>query len=328
VTAAVLNVSGWYDEAYGPEGATTNFMGLVESRRGAPNARASLILGPWVHGVAETETSRTGDLDFGPEAAIDYDEMVLRWMDHHLRGIDNGVGTEDPVQFFVMGANQWQTAGTWPPPGSEPMPLYLTTVDSVATPGMLSISPPVTDSDTSSLSSDPLSPVTDPFVVFGPHDYRALAGTEGVLIFDSQPLEQDLEVTGAITAGIYISCDCPDTDLWIRLLDVSPDGSAYNLMSPGLDVLRASYRNLPHGRQLLKPGEVYRLDFQNLVTSNVFRKGHRIRLQVSTAFAPHFSRNLHTGLLEIESAEARLANLRIHHDRQHPSAVVLSVVSR
>ena len=328
VSAAVLNISGWYDEAYGPEGATTNFNGLVESRRQDASPRTALVLGPWVHGVASVAQTRTGDLDFGPAAAIDYDDSVLRWMDHYLKGIDNGVDSELPVRLFVMGENRWRTEDNWPPAGSEPAKLYLSATGSAATGGSLASNPPLAESAASSLVSDPGNPVTDPYVVFGPHDYGELAGTDRVLVFDSDPLEQDLEVTGPITAEIYLSCDCPDTDLWVRLLDVSPDGSAFNLMSPGLDVLRASYRDLERGRQLLEPGTVYRLDLGNLMTSNLFREGHRIRVQISTAFAPHFSRNLHTGKLEMESAEGRIAKIDIHHDRQHPSAVVLSVVPR
>ncbi len=328
VTAAVLNVSGWYDEAYGPEGATTNFNGLVESRKNDPSARTALVLGPWIHGVDSTAQTKTGDLDFGSDAAIDYDELVLRWMDHHLKGIDNGVGTEKPVRIFVMSENRWHAEDSWPPAGSESMTLYLSSDASGATGGALVSTPPLVESAVSSMVSDPMNPVTDPYEVFGPHDYRDLAGSEGVLVFDTAPRERELEVTGPISAEIYLSCDCPDTDLWVRLLDVRPDGSAFNLMSPGLDVARASYRDLEEGRQLLEPGAVYRLDFENLLTSNVFRKGHRVRIQISTAFSPHFSRNLHTGELETTSAEARTGKIGIHHDRQHPSAIVLSVIQR
>ncbi|MGB5159812.1 MAG: CocE/NonD family hydrolase [Thermoanaerobaculia bacterium] len=328
VKAAVLNLSGWYDEAYGPEGATTNFNGLIESRKNEPNARSALVLGPWIHGVDSTAQTNTGDLDFGPAAAIDYDDLVLRWMDHHLKGLDNGIDSEPPVRIFVMGENRWRTEDNWPPADSEPVKLYLSATGPAATGGSLASNPPLAESAVSSLVSDPGNPVTDPYVVFGPHDYDDLLGTEGVLVFDSAPLEQDLEVTGPITAEIYLSCDCPDTDLWVRLLDVAPNGSAFNLMSPGLDVLRASYRDLERGRQLLEPGTVYRLDLGNLMTSNLFRKGHRIRVQISTAFSPHFSRNLHSGELETTSKNQRSAVVSIHHDARYPSRITLPVVNR
>jgi putative CocE/NonD family hydrolase len=328
VTAAVLNVSGWYDEAYGPEGATTNFNGLVESRRDKPNARTALVIGPWVHGVDSVAETTTGDIDFGADAAIDYDDLVLRWMDHYLKGIDNGVGGEPPVRTFLMGANRWYESETWPAQGTETMELYLLGRDSADEIGSLDSTPPATTSIPTTIASDPAKPVTDAFVDFGPHDYRDLASAPGVLVFDTEPLERDMEISGPISAEIYLSCDCPDTDLWVRLLDVAPDGSAFNLMSPGLDVMRASYRRLERGRQLLEPGTVYRLDYGNLMTSNLFRQGHRIRVQISTAFAPHFSRNLHSGELETTSKNMRPAVVSIHHDARHPSRITLPVVNR
>ena len=180
----------------------------------------------------------------------------------------------------------------------------------------------------SSFISDPEKPVINQYASAGVHDYRSLAERDDVLTFDSPPLAGDMEVTGPIHARVYISCDCRDTDIWARLLDVQPDGAAHNLMSPGLDVVRASYRNLEKGRQLLTPGQVYELRLDRLVTSNVFRAGHRVRLQISTSFFPNFSRNLHTGDLESVSARRQKAAIRVYHDREHPSEVSLHVVDR
>ncbi len=125
VKAAVLNLSGWYDEFYGPDGATTNFAGLLASRAGESDPRTRLILGPWIHGVAAIGKQRTGDLDFGPEAAVDYDELILGWMDHYLRGIENGIDREAPVRIFVMGDNRWRDEPAWPPPSAVPVIRYL-----------------------------------------------------------------------------------------------------------------------------------------------------------------------------------------------------------
>src|SRR5439155_503073 len=121
----------------------------------------------------------------------------------------------------------------------------------------------------------------------GAHDYRKLAERSDVLLFDSAPMERDLEVTGSIAVKLFVSCDCRDFDLWVRLLDLSPDGTAFNLMSPGLDVQRASYRKMKKGRQLLRPGKIYELGPASLLTSNVFQKGHRIRVQISGSFFPN-----------------------------------------
>jgi putative CocE/NonD family hydrolase len=149
-----------------------------------------------------------------------------------------------------------------------------------------------------------------------------------VLTFDSAVLDRDTEVTGPVKADIYLSCDCRDLDLWVRLLDVAPDGTAFSLMSPGLDVQRASYRDMKRGRQLLTPEQIYKLTLDRLITSDVFQKGHRIRVQISATFFPNFSRNLHNGELESVSAKMQKANIRIYHDMAHPSHIVLPVVPR
>ena len=329
VDAAVLNLSGWYDEAYGPEGATTNFNGLLAARTGEADPRTQLILGPWVHGVKGVEQTKTGDLDFGPEAAIDYNEVVLRWMDRYVRGIDNGVESEGPVRLFVMGENRWHDTTSWPPSATESIELFLIGSERDGTgSGILRAEPPDAGETSSRFLSDPSDPVTDPYREFGPHDYSALARRKDLLIFDSAPLAADLEVTGAMTAEIYFSCDCRDLDLWVKVLDVRPDGTAHNLMSPGLDVQRASYREPDKGRQLIESGEIYRLQFPHLITSNRFLQGHRIRVQISGAFFPHFSRNLQSGELESSSAQMLPAEITIHHRPGQLSRLVLPVVPR
>jgi putative CocE/NonD family hydrolase len=149
-----------------------------------------------------------------------------------------------------------------------------------------------------------------------------------VLTFETEPFSQDTEITGAITAEIFLSCNCRDTDLWVKVLDVGEDGTAYNLMSPGLDVQRASLRDPRRGRELLEPGEIYSLRFETLITSQVFMAGHRLRILVTSSFFPYFSRNLHTGESEAFSSEMATAEIRIHHDADHPSRLVLPVIPR
>lgn len=135
------------------------------------------------------------------------------------------------------------------------------------------------------------------------------------------------EVIGAIEALVHVSTDGLDLDLWVKLMDVAPDGTTYNLMSPGLDVIRASYRDTT-ARSLLTPGRVYPLRLDNLITANTFKKGHRIRAYLSTTFFPHFSRNLHTGDLETTSARSRPARVTVHHDARYPSRIILPVLPR
>jgi putative CocE/NonD family hydrolase len=322
--AAILNLSGWYDDHYGPEGATTNFHGLVEARAGHPNHTA-LLIGPWVHGVMSTGTAKAGERSFPDTAKIDYDNTVLDWMDHYLRGIDNGVDRKSPVRYYVMGADTWRDSQVWPP-RSTPTNFYLGAA-APGQPGLLSEAQPKAISF-SSFVSDPMHPVTDQYAEdSGAHDYRDLAARPDLLTFDTRPLPTDTELTGAIDSHIYLSCDCRDVDLWVRLYDVAPDGAVWNELSPGIDVQRASFRDMAQGRQLLHPGDIYEIRVKGPVTSNVFKKGHRIRIQVSGAFFPYFSRNLQNGELETVAANADKATIRIYHDPSHASHVVLPVVA-
>jgi putative CocE/NonD family hydrolase len=224
-----------------------------------------------------------------------------------------------------MGANRWKTASAWPPAGHEKV-YYLS--PGTKSRGALADTPPAAGTSSTAFRSDPADPVANPYDSAGAHDYQSLAERDDVLTFDSPPLASDLEVAGPIRARMFVSCDCRDTDLWVRLLDVAPDGRAYNVMSPGLDAVRASYRDLSRGRQLLEPGTVYEIRLDHLVTANVFQKGHRIRVQVSSTFFPNFSRNLHTGESETVSSRMQTATIRVHHDREHPSRISLHVAGQ
>ncbi|HEY2102722.1 MAG TPA: CocE/NonD family hydrolase, partial [Chthoniobacterales bacterium] len=329
VHASVLNLSAWYDDNYGPEGATTNFKGLLQSRKSESNPRTHLLLGPWVHGVDSTEKSQAGDRTFGAAAAIDYDEVILRWMDRYLKGIDNGVDRESPVRYFVMGRDEWRESQTWPP-AAKMTSYYLSNGqngDTANRAGTLSTAIPKTSQSSNTFVSDPQNPVKNIYSSSGAHDYRDLVRREDVLTFDSSPMTSDMEVTGPIHAQIYMACDCQDVDLWVRLLDVAPDGTAFNLMSPGLDLVRASYREAGRARQLLEPTRVYVIHFENLITGNVFKKDHRVRVQISGSFFPNFSRNPQTGDSERHSPNMKRARITIYSEREHPSRIILPVAS-
>jgi uncharacterized protein len=321
VHAAVLNISGWYDEAYGPDGATTNFNGLLAARKGESAPRTATIIGAWTHG--ELERSKAGDREFGKSAAVDYDEIILRWMDHYLKAVDNGIDKEKPVRIFVMGDNVWRDEDAWPLARAKDISLFL-----LPETRSLSSNLCVMCATYAEFTSDPVHPLTDPYAALGARDYSSFVGRKDVLAFESEPLPNDTEVTGPVRAEIYVSADVPDFDLWVRVLDVAPDGTAYNLMSPGLDVLRASYRNGSLRPEFLQPGQIVRLDLDRLLTSNVFQKGHRIRVQISGAFFPHFSRNLQTGNSEITSSEVRVGHIRIHQSAGHMSRIVLPVIHK
>jgi uncharacterized protein len=323
VHCAVLNFSGWYDEAYGPDGATTNFNGLLTTRKGEANPRTKTMIGPWTHGAQDTQKS--GERDFGKTAPIDYDELILQWMDHYLRGVENGVDRGKPVRLFVMGKDEWREEDSWPLKRAREESLYLYEEQENATTGKLGRELG-SSTNASSFLSDPEHPVTDTYDAYGAHDYRALVGRKDVLTFDSEAMKEDWELTGPVRVEMYVSADVRDFDLWVRLLDVAPDGTAFNLMSPGLDVLRASDRDETVEPKPVEPGKIYRLDLNRMVISNVFLKGHHIRVQISGAFYPHFSRNLQTGKSEMVSSEMKKGWITIHHDAEHASRIVLPVI--
>jgi uncharacterized protein len=325
VSAAVLNLSGWYDDAYGVEGAATNFNGLVKARSGQP-ARAHLVLGPWVHGTPSPARSRAGDLDFGPNAAIDYDGLVLDFHDHYLLGIDNRFSTEPPVRYFVMGANEWREASSWPPRPNRIQTLYLHSRGNGVVRGLRPAVPAEADS-TSIFMSDPRQPVVDPYVAPGAHDYQGLASRADVLTFDTDPLAGDLTIAGDVTAVIDASCDCRDFDLWVRMQDVHPDGRAFNVMSPGNDVVRASYRDSDSRPSARDAGRVYELRLPTLMTAIRFARGHRIRVQVSGSFDPHLSRNLQTGESEVDAAVSQPSTITIYHGADRASRLALPVLA-
>ena len=192
---------------------------------------------------------------------------------------------------------------------------------------MLGRVPPSDAKAASAFVSDPARPVVDPYAdAAGAHDYRSLAGRPDTLVFQTEPLEEAIRVVGAIETEIYLSADAPDADLWVKLEDVAPDGTAWNLSSPGTDVLRVSDRDGGSSPKFLSAGEVVPIRLPNLRTGNLFAKGHRVRVVLCGSFMPHFSRNLQTGESEMRSAKTRKATIRIHHDAGHLSRIVLPVV--
>lgn len=319
IDAAVLNLSGWHDEAYGPHGATTNFSGLVKAR-GVAHARTSLLIGPWVHGVDATALTRSGERRFGRVSTIDYDDVVLDFLDHHVRGIQNDAAYAAPVRIFVMGANQWRYADRWPLTGLRADTLYF------AAGGALARAP---SRGSSSFVSDPRDPVRDPYDArYGAHDFRALASRTDLLTFETAPFAGDVDVIGAMVAELNIETDARDVDVYVRVLDVAPDGTAYNLMSPGLEVQRASFREPLKGRQLLEPGRLVRLTLRDLLTANRFKRGHSLRVHIMGAFQPHFSLNPQTGASERSSAALAPASITLRHDAATPSRLILPVMPR
>lgn len=330
VKAAVLNMSGWYDEAYGSEGATTNFLGLLASRAHDADKKTKLIVGPWIHGVDATETAVSGNRKFPENSRIDYDSVVLDWLDYYVRGIQNDVPNWPMVQVYQMegaGGGQWRTGDTWPLGGTRDTSIYLIPSHTAGGHGTVTWSKPEQSYTDSSFVSNPFDPVKDTAgTVFGAYDLSYISDRTDVLTFDSEPLESDVAVIGQVKAEIYLSSNSKDCDLFVKLIDLAPDGSAFNLNAPGQEVMRISYRDKTSERQLLEPGQIVKLDFENVRTGNVFKKGHRIRVCICASWFPYYSTNLQTGELETTSSAAQKATISIHHDPAHQSRVILPVV--
>jgi putative CocE/NonD family hydrolase len=325
VKAAVLNLSGWYDEPYGTEGAITNYLGLLKSRVGDKDPRTNLLIGPWIHGVDATESAVSGDRKFGDSARIKYDDVVLDFLDHYVKGIDNGVSSWPAVKYYVMGDNTWKAESAWPPKQTASEPAFLGPGGTGAT-GTLSLKA-ATQNGAKSFVSDPANPVKDEFGTnFGAFDLRGLETKSDVLTFETAPFNKDQAVVGHVGAEIYVSSDAPDFDLYLKLIDVAPDGTAFNVESAGHEVIRASYRDKTVQRKLLQPGEVVKLSFDNLLTGNTFKKGHRLRIYLTGSWFPTYSRNLQTGALETTSADMRKATISVLYGPDHPSKLVLPVV--
>ena len=322
--AAVLNISGWHDEAYGPEGAITNFLGVLASRAAERDPRAFLILGPWEHGSGaigdRSSTAASGERVFGAAAGLDYDELVLRFLDRFVRGVDNGVDREPRVRAFVMGENRWHTSDRWPLAASTPMRLLFGRRDSGK--GTLSVGGHGEGSWT--IVSDPEKPIMDPFgASYGAHDYRALAERQDVMVFETEPFARDTRVLGRVEVTLTVSVDAPDADLYVRLFDVSPRDTAWNLMSPGLEV--TSLRERPGARTLVlnEPTEV---TIGHHLTGNLFRAGHRLRAVVMPSFLPHFAPNLPAARIETASLKRRASRITVYLGGKQKSSILLPLI--
>ncbi len=329
-----LNVTGWFDANY--PGAPANYLGVKAHGATALARRPRLVIGPWPHSF--NRDRKVGNFDYGPAAVLDWDGIVCRWFDHYLKGIDNGVDRDPPVHVFVMGSNRWHAEKDWPLPRTKWTRFYLHSggkANSLKGDGTLSLAPPG-DEPADGYSYDPATPTRSPFkgghLEDGAVDTRAAAAGADVLVYTSAALTEDLEVTGPVEAKLYAATSARDTDWMVRLIEVRPDGYAA-LLCDG--VLRARCRDPKAGGAFtaeklstIEPGAVheYTIRFWR-GTGNLFRKGHRIRVEVSSSYYPYYLRNLNTGAdniaLETRSVVARQ---KVYHDAKHPSHVVLPVI--
>lgn len=352
----MVHMSSWYDPY--PRTATENYIGLSQRKKGP----VRLILGPWTHG--DRVKSYAGDVDFGPQSVIDgnlaedFLALRLRWFDRWLRGVDNGTDGEPTVRYFVMGGGsgrrnadgrldhggRWRTAADWPLPETRFAEYHLH-----ADGGLRSEVP--AENGALSFDYDPKRPVPTiggaissgaPVMEGGAYDqregpaffgctppYLPLASRPDILVFQTEPLAEDTEVTGPIRVHLWISSNCPDTDFTAKLIDVHPpsadypQGFAMNLTS---GIFRCRYRDSWERPSMMKPDEVYRIVIEPFPTSNLFKAGHRIRLDVSSSNFPHFDANPNTGEPEGQARRTRIATNSVWLGRTRPSHVLLPLV--
>ena len=332
VMAPVYSVAAWYDIFLG--GSLNNYVG-IKARGGSEAARRGqrllVVLGGHAGGGR-----KIGEVDFGPEAELDEDEVMLRWYDHILKGVDNGVEREKPVKIFVMGKNVWREEDDWPLARAQNTRYYIHSsgkANSLGGDGTLSSTLPQTEPPDHYLY-DPADPVPnrggslccDAFhLPPGPLDQRPVEARADVLVYTTPAFKQDFEVTGPVTVELFAGSSAVDTDFTAKLVDVWPNGFAQNLTD---GILRARYRSSQEKAELMNPGEIYNLKIDLWATSDVFLAGHKLRLEVSSSNFPRFDRNLNTGEDAGSGIRIVKATNTIYHDREHPSAVVLPVVPR
>jgi uncharacterized protein len=329
VAVPVHTFGGWFDIF--SQGTLRGYVGMSQKgpteriRRGS-----NIVIGAWGHG----STQKTGDIDFGPAAHVNEQALQLRWYDYWLKGIDNGLAAEPPVKLFVMGRNEWVLENEYPLARTEYRPFYFASggkANSDRGDGRLTWQKPAGSSPADRFRYDPNDPVPSlggnnccgTPTPAGPRDQRPIERRLDVLVYTSEPLGQEIEVTGPVKVVLHASSDAPDTDFVAKLVDVHPDGTSYN-MAEG--IVRARYRESVAAPTPLTPGKVYRFEIDMVGTSVAFLKGHRIRVHVTSSHFPQFDRNPNTGARFGTTSDVRVAEQTIVHDADHPSHILLPVI--
>lgn len=325
VELPVLHISGWYDDDI--IGTHLNFEGMTApGRRATTRKGQKLILGPWQHRV--NTARKLGEIDFGESALIDLRSRKLRWFDHWLKGVENGIGGEPPVEVFTTGRNSWSLHSSWPYAGVRSTPFYIHSrggANTIYGDGLLSTGRPLGEpADTYSYDpADPAPNIDDGSAAEGPFDQRSVERRDDVLVYSTPPLKKELEVSGRVKVSLFASTSAKDTDFWAQLTDVFPNGYSMHLTE---GIIRGRFRESLERQKLLTPGRVYEFTIDLWVVSHAFLPGHRARLDVSSSSFPKYDRNPNTGHTFGRDSELVVARQMVLHDTAHPSAIVLPVV--
>jgi len=332
-----LWVNSWYDLSVAPNIELFNHVRNKSTNRHA-RENQYMIVGPTehCHMYRLRDPHVVGDRDMG-RVNIGLDDIVYSFFDYYIKGERNDFPkTQAPVQYFSMGSNEWQTAQHWPPRRTTKTKFFIRSNDgaqSIFGDGVLTTEPP-TENRLDAFSYDPMNPVPSlggnlcclgDVLTPGSFDQRPIEARDDVLVYTSDPLQSDLEVTGPIDALLFVSSDARDTDFTIKLIDVEPGGVAWNLDET---IQRARYREGYQQETFMESGEVYELRLGPLVTSNVFRAGHRIRIEISSSNFPRFERNLNTGEQNAREVLHVVANNAVHHGPDRQSYIVLTTIEQ
>lgn len=326
----------WYDVSVAPNLAAYNYVRKTASAAIANQQYA--IIAPVSHCAYKRASEHTmvGDRDMG-DARLNYDEITYGWFDVFLKGEDNAALAKTPkVRYYTMGSNKWQSSDTWPPEGAKPVTFYLASgghANSLNGDGTLVAAPEQKD-NADKFTYDPMNFVPTHGGGFcclgaeykpGALDQRAEEMRDDVLVYSTGPLKEGIEVSGPIDLTLYVSSDAKDTDFTVKLIEVLPDGTAYNIDE---NIQRVRYREGYTKLVWMEKGKVYKVTFQPTQTSNFFAAGHEFRIEISSSNFPRFDRNLNTGGGNYNESKAVVAHNEVHHSAQYPSSLTLSVMKR
>ena len=330
--------ASWYDVSISPNLALFNHVrNNIEDKEVADNQY--LVIAPTLHCryTRATENTIVGERSVG-DARLNYDEQIYAWFDMWLKGKENGFKEKTPrVQYYTMGINKWNQAEQWPPAAAEMTTFYLSSggsANSLYGDGRLSTDKPSKKSPADAFTYDPMNPVksyggnvccTGNAVQGGSFDQQKMEVRNDILVYTSEPLEEGIEVSGFIETTLFVGSDAKDTDFTIKILDVYPDGKAYNLDET---IQRVRYREGYDKEVFMEEGEVYKVEMTPMSTSNYFEKGHRIRIEISSSNFPRFTRNLNTGGNNFDEKDAVVARNKIFHSAAHPSSIRLPIVQQ
>ena len=329
--------ASWYDVSITPNLKLFNHV-RSNSKDEEIRDNQYLVIAPTLHCAytRATENTVVGERSIG-DARLNYEEQIYKWWDLWLKDASNDFKQTTPrVQYYTMGSNQWQSADQWPPKSAEMVTYYLSSngdANSLWGSGTLSTTQPNQDQPDTYMY-DPMNPVTSyggnvcctgNAIKGGAFDQRVMETRNDILVYTTDVLKQDIEVSGFIESTLYVSSDAKDTDFTIKLIDVHPDGTAYNLDET---IQRARYREGYEKEVFMEKGQVYKIDLTPLSTSNLFKKGHRIRVEVSSSNFPRFARNLNTGGNNYDETEAIIAKNNIHHSKKYPSAIRIPMIKK